>query len=238
MPMPAPKPDGFQVPKRNSRVEKEVSTPFIVSKREGPSKPKSTAIPFEPDQEIPSQTSESSSQSLRDYMPSTIISKKDKKRIEKERRKQEKEEKLKIAKEKQEQLLDAMKKPKKKKKKEKKETDSFEHMKEEPLDTKPPSLFQTLSQRIDESAHEISNDTFVPFIGSEDKTKEESSTLRIIPNVADIENEPSSFKAFSPTQPEMIEPKQQKSKELLVCKQCGATLSSDYAFCNKCGSKL
>ncbi|MFX1499284.1 MAG: zinc-ribbon domain-containing protein, partial [Promethearchaeota archaeon] len=23
-----------------------------------------------------------------------------------------------------------------------------------------------------------------------------------------------------------------------VCKQCGAVLSSDYAFCNKCGSKL
>jgi len=27
-------------------------------------------------------------------------------------------------------------------------------------------------------------------------------------------------------------------KELLVCKQCGAVLSSDYAFCDKCGSKL
>jgi ribosomal protein L40E len=62
--------------------------------------------------------------------------------------------------------------------------------------------------------------------------------LRIIPNVTDIENETSSFTVFPPAETENKQTEPEKSKVLLVCKQCGATLSSDYAFCNKCGSKL
>ncbi len=32
--------------------------------------------------------------------------------------------------------------------------------------------------------------------------------------------------------------KSEKKRKTIVCKQCGAVLSSDYAFCNKCGSAL
>ena len=55
------------------------------------------------------------------------------------------------------------------------------------------------------------------------------------PNVEDIEAEPRGFMQITPPSS-----KQQKetSQELSVCKQCGATLSADYAYCNKCGSKL
>ncbi len=243
-PIPAPAPDGFQTSKKNYQKERERSTPFMVSRREEPHKPKPASMTFEPEQEMPTHASTTTSQSLADYMPQEIMSKKEKKRLEKEKKKQDKEEKLKIAREKHEQLIDAMKKPKKlKKEKKEKKTTSFESLEEEPLDTRPldtrtPSLFQTLSQRLDESTQDIISDTFVPFTGEEGASKEKSSTLRIIPNVADIENEPSSFTAFTPTQTDTIESKEQKSKELLVCKQCGAILSSDYAFCNKCGSKL
>ncbi len=229
-PSPVPAPEDFQKKVITSEKE-EISKPFRVSKREEPTKPKPASMDLEPSQEIPPESP--FSQSLTDYMPQEMDSKKKKKRLLKQKKKQEKEEKLKITREKQEQLIDAMKKSKKPKKEKKGE------LKEDKSKTiAATSLFQTLSQNIDDTVEETSRDTFVPFATSEETSKEESSTLRIIPNVADIENETSSFTAFSPTETEnkQIEPK--KSKELLVCKQCGATLSSDYAFCNKCGSKL
>ena len=227
-PSPVPAPEGF--PKAETSTKKEgISTPFSVSKREEPAKPMPASMMFEPAQEIPSE--KPSSQSLADYVPQEMAPKKKKKRMMKEKKKQEKEEKLKIQREKQEQLLDAMKKSKKEKKEKKSET---KEKKSE--DIGAVSLFQTLSQRIDDNNEELDSRTPLPFTGSEDSTKEETSTLRIIPNVADIEDQPSSFTSFTPSQTE--QPETQKSKELLVCKQCGATLSSDYAFCNKCGSKL
>ncbi|TFG12215.1 MAG: GTP-binding protein [Promethearchaeota archaeon] len=227
---PVPAPEGFSKPIKSTKKE-EISKPFSVSKRDEPIKPKPASMRFEPAQEIPPK--ESSSQSLVDYMPHEMVPKKKKKHLLKQKKKQEKEEKLKIQREKQEQLIDAMKKSKKEKKDKKNEL-----KREKSEEIGAPSLFQTLSQRIDDTTEEIASDNFIPFSSPDDSFKEESSTLRIIPNVADIETEPSSFTAFTPTQTETEQPESQKSKELLVCKQCGATLSSDYAFCNKCGSKL
>jgi len=226
-PSPAPAPEGFQSAAKPPKKD-DISTPFSVSKREEPVKPKPASRKFEPAQEIPSE--KPSSQSLADYLPKETPSKKKKKHFLKQKKKQEKEEKLKIQREKQEQLIDAMKKAKKEKKgKESKITE------EKTEDLGPSSLFQTLSNRIDDSTEKTTTDTFIPFASSESSSKEESSSLRIIPNVADIENEASSFTAFTATKTEIEQP---KSKELLICKQCGAVLSSDYAFCNKCGSKL
>ncbi|GAG77509.1 unnamed protein product, partial [marine sediment metagenome] len=108
-----------------------------------------------------------------------------------------------------------------------------------PLDTTPEasSLFQTLTQKFEENS--INQSTpFIPFSATKKPEEEEKSKLRIIPNVADIGSEPSKFTAFTSTQTVQEEKTEPKSKDLLVCEQCGAILSSDYAFCNKCGSKL
>ncbi|GAH76348.1 unnamed protein product, partial [marine sediment metagenome] len=57
-------------------------------------------------------------------------------------------------------------------------------------------------------------------------------------NVADIEADSSTFTAFTSIQPIQEEKPKSKSSDLLVCEQCGTILSSNYAFCNKCGNKL
>jgi hypothetical protein len=180
----------------------------------------STESPIFPSSLQPSQ--KSSSQSLSDYMPEAILSKKEKKRLAKENKKKEKEKKLQMEREKHEKFIESMKKTKKEKK-------------EKPAEvSETPSLFQTLTQRTEEITEETST-TVLPFVATKTIEPEEPSKLRIIPNVEDIEAEPSGFMQITPPSS-----KQQKehSQELSVCKQCGATLSADYAYCNKCGAKL
>ncbi|MFX0105347.1 MAG: GTP-binding protein [Candidatus Hodarchaeota archaeon] len=229
VPVPAPAPEGFQSPQDTSTIE---STP-------------SSIAPFLAKE----MTSSPESDSLMDYLPEPIYSKKDKKKLEKQKKKEEKERKLQEQKEKQEKLLEEMKKTKKEKKekpkKEKKE-------KIEKIETKPaiaipasqstaaastPSLFQTLTQKTDDT-EKISTGAFVPFIAKAGSEVQKESKLRIIPNVSDIESKPVMFPA---TQiPPSIQPETSKpsGKEMITCKQCGAILSSDYAFCNKCGYQL
>jgi small GTP-binding protein len=220
VPTPVPAPKEFQ----DKQSKTSSPTPFRVINPEESPKPKSSSMPFltppsEPTQEIQSD-------SLVDYMPKTIISKKEKKKIEKEKKKLEKE-KLKIEKEKKLQAEREMKHAKKSKGDSKKT--------ESPTISQGNTLFQTLTHKTEENSMTEKSESFVPFIGTEKKEDKKSSTLRIIPNVADIEPEPSGFTALTPPQEDT--PKAQ-SKDLLVCEQCGAILSADYAFCNKCGNKL
>jgi len=100
------------------------------------------------------------------------------------------------------------------------------------LDT--PSLFQNLTQKSEEITEETST-TVLPFVATKKIEPEEPSKLRIIPNVEDIEAQPSGF--MQVTQP-LSKKQKETSRELVVCKQCGAILSLDYAYCNKCGAKL
>ncbi|MFX1315193.1 MAG: GTP-binding protein [Promethearchaeota archaeon] len=246
VPIPAPPPEGFQIPQELKPIETAPKTtaPFLIAKKQETSKPAPVAFgkPVEPIQV-------SQSESLIDYMPETILSKKEKKRLaklkkkeEKEKSKIEKDKKIQEAREKQEKLIEDMKKAKKvkkekpkKEKKEKIETEIPTSIQPSPLTSKTSersSLFQALAKKTEES--DITTTSFVPFVAT-DKTKtQESSKLRIIPNVSDIKSTP-------PTTP--VIPIQQKekpptSKEIIICKQCGSILSSDYAFCNKCGTKL
>ncbi len=252
IPVPAPPPKEFQIDKpENSEVGSSIQIPFRVMKREEPPKPQPASMTFEPTPESiaeptsvsplfqTSKTQPSSSESLIDYMPQTILSKKEMKKLVKEKKKQEKEKKNLEAREKQEKLLEDMKKLKKEKKekKEKQIEQSIPHT--PPLDTTPEasSLFQTLTQKFEENSVDQST-PFIPFSATKKSEEEEKSKLRIIPNVADIESEHSKFTAFTSTQTVQEEKIEPKSKDLLVCEQCGAILSSDYAFCNKCGSKL
>ena len=256
------------------------------------------------------KTPESSSDSLVDYMPETILSKKEKKKLEKQRKKEEKEkarlekekqideekererlerEKARLEKEKQieeEKERERLKREKarleKEKAKEEKERKLQEKrqkaakMKEEmqrvgkekkkkkekvkevvaepavqfPTAEQAKStsgasnFFQAISEKTNDS---IPSSPFIPFTGIEKTKSQEVSTLKTIPNVADIISAPiSSPKIPSETSisdvpnfPAFQQPaKKEKKTEIIICKQCGAMLSSDYAFCNKCGGKL
>lgn len=258
VPEPAPPPKEFQ----SSYPEKPIDSspnqiPFRVIKRE--EQPKPQPATFEPtpkpQPELTARSpisetltpSTSSSDSLIDYMPQTIISKKEKKKKLKEKKKQDKE-KAKIEKEKktlekrekQENLIESMKKSKKDKKEK-----QIEHKKTKPSQTiipvKPKPEMDTLFQTLTQKTEDITPDQSVPFIPftGESKTKEEgTSKLRIIPNVADIEAESNSFSSVTSNQTVQEEKPKKKQKDLLICEQCGSILSSDYAFCNKCGNRL
>ncbi|UCD02103.1 MAG: GTP-binding protein [Promethearchaeota archaeon] len=229
VPIPAPAPKGFQSPQDTSSVD---TIPSSVAQFQ-----------------IPKDAPETKSDSLMDYLPEPLYSKKDKKKLEKQKKKEEKEKKLQEEKEKQEKLLEEMKRVKKEKKekpkKEKKE--KVEKIETKPVvsiptsptteATPPPSLFQALTKKTYET-EKISSDAFIPFAAKPKSEIEEQSKLRIIPNVSDIESKPITFtQEQSPpsTQPKVIKP---SGKEIVICKLCGAILSSDYAFCNKCGTKL
>jgi small GTP-binding protein len=223
VPIPAPIPEEFKSFEKKSSMEPEKSiTPFRVTKKEEPMRPRPATMSFESNAVPQGEDQTVLSNNLSDYMPEAVISKKERKKQEKEKKKKEKQKKLLEEKAKQDELLKQMTKSKKEK-------------------TKPSessSLFQTLTQKMDQVPHSESG-SFVPFISPAEKkhNKEESSSLRIIPNVADIESEPSSFTVIRKS-PEQELNQESKPKDFLICDQCGATLSSDYAFCNKCGNKL
>jgi len=229
IPVPAPTPEQFQSPQ---------GTP---STQSFPSSLASNLAPVD--------STKSKSDSLMDYLPEPIYSKKDKKKLEKQKKKEEKEKKLQEEKEKQEKLLEEMKHVKKEKKekakKEKKEKVESKEIKP-PVSAQPApatettstsSLFQTLSQKVDDT-EKTTAEAFVPFIAGKESETQETSKLRIIPNVSDLESKPTTFfptQTSAPAQTTVPEP---SGKEIIICKQCGAILSSDYAFCNKCGSQL
>jgi len=258
VPIPVPTPKEFQKTKAESSEESHSSqTPFRVTKREETPKPQPASMTFEPKpqpkQEVDAESSlfqapvPTSSESLVDYMPQTIIPKKELKRLAKEKKKQAKE-KAKIEKEKKNseqrekigELFEVMK-TSKKNKKEKKLTD--EGMMPEqistqvPQNSEPSSLFQTLTQKTEENSEE-SSVSFVPFTATKKVDEEEKSKLRIIPNVADIDRNFTSFTAITSSHSVQGEKQEEKKKDLIICEQCGTTLSSDYAYCNKCGNKL
>ena len=222
-PVPAPTPEEFKSNEKQLSIEPEKSiTPFRVTKKEEPIKPRPATMSFESSTESQVENQTIPSNNLSDYMPEAVLSKKERKKLEKEKKRKEKQKKLLEEKAKQDELLNQMTKNKK----------------EEISPSESSSLFQTLTQKTDQISQDQS-DSFVPFISPAEKQekKEQSTSLRIIPNVADIESESSSFTVIRKS-PEQELKQESKSTDFLICDQCGATLSSDYAFCNKCGNKL
>jgi Ras-related protein Rab-11A len=236
VPVPAPAPEGFQPSQSFTPVEKrsDSTAPF-------------TNL---------SQESEAKSDSLVDYMPEQVISKKERKKLEKQKKKREKEKKIQEEQERQQQLLAEMKSAKKEKKekskKEKKEKVEFSEpispltessTKSRPEVTTAPSLFQALTQKGEETEASHSS-PFVPFSDTKKAQIQEEHKLRIIPDATDIKPKASGFTPLQPTTPTQpttpaqVTTPSSNGKELIVCKNCGAILSSDYAFCNKCGARL
>jgi len=225
VPTPAPAPEGFQSIQgtSTSRNSDLPPTPFLTSQREPQTK----------------------SNSLMDYMPEPVYSKKDMKKLEKQKKKEEKEKKIQAEKEKQQQLIEGMKKAKKEKKEKPKKEKKEESAAAIPVSPttsagKPsstPSLFQALTQKGDETTT-VQLPHFVPFSEKKESQIQEESKLRIIPNAADIGSKPSGFTPIQPTPAPLGEGAKSGSKDLIICKNCGAILSSDYDFCNKCGTHL
>jgi len=223
IPTPAPAPEGFKTAQATVENSTLPPTPFLMSQGEPQTK----------------------SNTLIDYMPEPIYSKKDMKKLEKQKKKEVKEKKIQEEKEKQQQLLEEMKKAKREKKEKPKKEKKAKEESAAALPVSPttsankptsaPSLFQALTQKDDEIAKAQSSH-FVPFSEKKESQIQESSRLRIIPNAADIGSKPSSFTPIQPTP--QSEGSKSRSKELIICKNCGAILSSDYAFCNKCGTNL
>ena len=260
VPIPVPTPKEFQTPKTETSEESSsFLTPFSVTKREERPKPRPASMMFEPtpkpQQEVAveppffqSQVSQpASTESLVDYMPQTIIPKKEVKRLTKEKKKQDKD-KAKIEKEqiiskkreKQGELFDAMKSAKKHKKQKKPADDGLTPEQMSPQESpsaEQSSLFQTLTHRTEEIQAD-SSAPFVPFTATKSIDEEEKSKLRIIPNVADIDSNFTSFTAITSSHSVQEEKQKETKKDLLICEQCGTTLSSDYTYCNKCGNKL
>jgi small GTP-binding protein len=207
VPIPAPAPEEFQSKQKTTPIE---STPLPTSSK-----------------------SETKSDSLMDYLPEPVYSKKEKKKLDKQKKKEEKERKVREEKEKQEELLKEMKKTKKhKKEKSKKEKIETKEEKEIPIAeaTTAPSLFQTLSQKTETERASVA--TFMPFTPKQEPKTQETSKLRIIPNVSDLES------TVPHPKPVQAQTSKSSGKEIIICKGCGAILSSDYQFCNKCGQKL
>ena len=296
-------------PKPSFSMKSEIS----VSSEAPTYKPK--AIPFTSNIPVPAagpeefKKSEPVSELLVDYMPETIISKKERKKLEKQKKKEEKEKKLQKKREKAAKIKEEMQKVgKEEKEKAKKEKEKAKLEKEKEIQkkrekaaklkeemqkvgkkeeipdlqaqtqpfmafhtppqekketfvpfqtTQPekkksevPNLFQTLSQKA-EQAEPAQTASFIPFGEKTTSDKQDSSSLRIIPNVADFDRDinqapstshlPEFFATNSePAIPETTDSSKTQSprKDIIICQYCGAMLSSDYAFCNKCGAKL
>ena len=208
--------------------------------------------PVTPPEEF--QPAKIESDSLVDYMPETIMDKKELKKLEKQKKKEEKEKKVEEKKTKAAEIKEAMQKvgkekeeekekiKKEKEKAKKKEEEEIMPTPEIPTETKVPeeaeasssSLFDTLYQRKPSIS---TTSAFVPFSPDEKVAAKENPFLKFIPNVAEIGSEQSKDigKKVKPTF--QAQPQPEKKKEIIICNQCGSILSSDYAFCNKCGNK-
>ncbi|MFO7797058.1 MAG: GTP-binding protein, partial [Promethearchaeia archaeon] len=114
---------------------------------------------------------------------------------------------------------------------------------EEELESQPkvPSLLDSLSGKSPKS-EERSQPAFIPFSTSaktsqSEESKEVHSGLRIIPNAETIEEEANDFVEMT-KETSASKAIEEEAPKMVTCSNCGARLSSEYAFCNKCGSKL
>jgi len=114
---------------------------------------------------------------------------------------------------------------------------------EEELESQPkvPSLLDSLSGKSPKS-EERSQPAFIPFSTSaktsqSEESEEVHSGLRIIPNAETIEEEANNFVEMT-KETSASKAVEEEEPKMVTCPNCGARLSSEYAFCNKCGSKL
>lgn len=114
---------------------------------------------------------------------------------------------------------------------------------EQPIEEpKAPSLLDTLSGKNTIESGQTGQKAFIPFSTKEEEShpeeeREKRSKLRIIPNAENLDEESDDFIEI-PASSSQKEPNESSSRNMITCPKCGARLSSEYAFCNKCGSKL
>ncbi|MFX1274890.1 MAG: GTP-binding protein [Promethearchaeota archaeon] len=162
---------------------------------------------------------------------------------EKERKIREAQEAKEAAKlEKQRKIEEAKKaKQEKKEKKSKKEHIIEPDIDISPVPTPPPDLFKKEEPSLIEALasktkKEKKSTVFTPFTPIIETSTEEPSVLNSIPNIADLEKAIES--RTPPSTQNLPFQVQETQKRTVICSQCGTMLSSDYAFCNKCGAPL
>jgi len=118
-------------------------------------------------------------------------------------------------------------------------------------ETTPPSdsFVQSLSnaskkKEKDEAPPEPAS-SFIPFMSQkkESAAVEKNVPLMIIPNAEEIKKKQKEKKKGKEKEKEKVKapPKEKakdKKKDVVICRQCGAILSKEYLFCNRCGAKL
>ena len=96
-----------------------------------------------------------------------------------------------------------------------------------------PSLAEALASKTKKVKR---TNVFTPFTPIIESTEEENAVFNSIPNIDELEKTLESRIAPSPQTVPFQDQRSQTKK--VICKQCGTMLSSDYAFCNKCGAPL
>jgi small GTP-binding protein len=207
-PEPTSPPEEFQKPPREMAQVEE----------------KKDMIPF-----LGSSSKSSKSSSLFDYLPKTYESEESKKKKKKKKKKKsKKKEKVEEVKDTEPHPFVAFQRV----------SQQEEGSNEQEASTQQP-LFSALGRKSQDSEQADKGSPFL-FKDSEKTSKQEgqaepASNLRIIPNVEDVESQTSEVNT-TPSQPQSKH--ESKETDVVICSHCGAMLSSDYAFCNKCGAKL
>ncbi len=101
-------------------------------------------------------------------------------------------------------------------------------------------FFQTLSEASKKKGETEgvpeSIGSFIPFISEkiEPSTPISEPSLRIIPNAEEIKKKQKKSKE----KVKKREKEKVRKKDMVICRHCGAILSKEYKFCNRCGAKL
>ena len=110
-------------------------------------------------------------------------------------------------------------------------------------DSSRGAFFQTLSEATSKKGGTVKSpesvSSYVPFTPKEMGPLQPVSevSLRIIPNAEEIKKKEKEKKKPK-VKGKKREKKRESKKGMVICRNCGAILSKEYLFCNRCGSRL
>ncbi len=217
-PTPVPPPKAFHKPtiEESPVKEPEVAAPFILPKRETPTETRTPSTPFTGFPTAP--ISESSETTPEDA--SEELSKKERKKLEKRKKKEKTKENISGEEEiTSPSFFAAIQKP----------VEEKEQMAEE--GAPKSNLFETLSKKSETSIP--SKETAPAPFGFLEKAASPKTSETFSSVKKEGSSIPSTFASLGAQKKA-----EEKNKDIVICRNCGAILSKEYAFCNKCGSAL
>ncbi len=226
-PTPVPPPKDFVRPvvEESPMEESKERTPFIIPPSKKTEETPSSSLPFMnrsvPVAEAPSESKER--ESPLEFASSKEISKKEKKKKAKKKKKEGKEKKMKEEIPEKPVFFDAIE-----------STIKQKEVRKPDLSKPKSSLFETLTQKSESPIPE--KPSFFQEISRQATTPKKEFKLEVIPSPEEpgLTPPPSPASSF----PSMQERREKQPEDIVICSNCGAILSRDYMYCNKCGSKL